>query len=326
MKKQAIDYRGVSAVSVIDSLKRAEAFIDSLNMGPECAKAMTEWRARNPYTQIAAAQTRAELATVMRTVHAEGVFSAFHNVLHIHALADNKNAGARKMYRDLSAWGALSAARFLVYTPQDAEMDAAIVKKLTMLVQGPGGQTMLAAVMHELAQVETQLPPNDSQRGQVKDLLNMGGKVAALLTQGGDAAQFFTQGDLRQRHLFIQILRAVSGVDKEQVHLKAPGPFNRYGVVLSTGGRPTFDDLQKKAAPIKRPVGDALSPFYETDEVRLTGIGGITDDFNKQGLIIDCTRPAIAAVVAALPGYEVIDSSGKPVAPPNPKGPSAPTL
>ncbi len=326
MKAQKPDYRGISQATVIASLKKAEAFLTGLNLGPETAKEISAWATQATYDRLAAAKTREELAQAMDETGARSGLLRLQEVLELHALADRRAQGARPLYRTLSSWGAFHGVVLAVYTPMNEEMDRHIVKTLSAMTKGPQAQTMLAAVMHELAKAEAALPANAAaERSQVKDLLGMGGRVAALLAKGDDPVAFFHAGSLRERHLFIQILRAASGTQQEKAELKAPGPFARYGVPLAEGKAHGFGKLQKLAEPIMDVVGKALEPYYATDEVGMTAVGGITADFNKVGLVIDMTRPAALAVAASLPaGYELVDSKGKPVRAATPKGPAAP--
>ena len=320
------DYRGVPQATVIASLKKAETFLLGLNMGPETAKEIGAWATPATYKRLGAAQTRVELARAMTETGAGGGFLRLREVLELHALADRQGRNERVLFRTLSSWGAFHGMVLAVYTPMNEEMDRHIVRQLSAMTQGPGAQTRLAAVLHELAKAEVALAATEkAQRSQVKDLLDMGGRVSVLLAKGDDPVAFFQNGSLRERHLFIQILRAASGTEPERATLKVPGPFGRYGVALVEGKGHGFDVLQKLAAPIMPVVGKALEPYYETDEVGMTGLGAITSDFNKVGLIIDMTRPAALAVAAALPApYTLIDSKAQPVKPVAPKGPSAP--
>jgi hypothetical protein len=320
------DYRGVPQATVIASLKKAAAFLTGLNMGPETAAEIGAWDTPATYKRLAAAQTRVELARAMEETGAGSGLLRLREVLELYALADRRGQGERALFRNLSSWGAFHGMVLAVYTPMNEEMDRQIVRKLSAMTQGPGAQTMLAAVLHELAKAEAALPATETaRRAQVKDLLDMGGRVSALLVQGGDPVAFFQNGSLRERHLFIQILRAASGTEPERAHLKAPGPFGRYGVVLAEGRGHNFGVLQKLAEPIMPVVGAALAPYYETDEVGMTGVGAITRDFNKVGLIVDMTRPAAQAVADALPApYVLIDAKAQPVKPATPKGPASP--
>jgi hypothetical protein len=326
MKAQQPDYRGISQTAVIASLKKAEAFVTGLNIGPETAKEIAAWATPATYDRLAASGTRTELARAMAETGAANGLLRLQEVLELHALADRRARGARPLYRALSSWGAFHGMLTAAYTPMNEEMDRHIVQTLSTMTKGPQAQTMLAAVMHELAKAEAALPATASaERSQVRDLLKMGGRVGTLLARGDDPVAFFRAGSLRERHLFIQILHAISGTEQERKELKALGPFARYGVPLAEGKGHSFAKLQEMAEPIMGPVGKALEPYYETDEVGMTGVGGITADFNKLGLIIDMTRPAALAVMAALPaGYELVDSKGKPVRPAAPKPPRPP--
>jgi len=99
-------------------------------------------------------------------------------------------------------------------------------------------------------------------------------------------------------------------------------PMQRYGVIIEPLTKGEINWTDKSIEPIRNAVEQTLSPFYDTDEVGMTGIGS-PQSFRKQfekgdpmGVIFESTPRAALAVAAALPGYRVLDENGAVIAPP----------
>lgn len=312
------DYRGVPKSAVIDSLKQAEAFVNGLNLGPATAQEMAAWAAGKPYEAIAAASTRKELAEAMSRTGSEHHFLRLSDIFRHHALADDAGTQARALYGAVKRWGGFSGITTADYRRTNEEQDAHLVKMMAPYTHGAEGRQRFAAFEKDVREALADTADMPAwERQKVESFLDDLRAVRGMIEGQADLADLFYKRDLRGRHQILTVLRAVSGLEQRESVLPQEGPFGRYGIVLDGVGRGvTFDDMMKEAAPFQDRLGKALAPFYETGEVQMTGIGAITRDFNKSGLMFAATRPAAEAVAAAFPDRLVVDHEGRPVAKP----------
>lgn len=96
-------------------------------------------------------------------------------------------------------------------------------------------------------------------------------------------------------------------------------PFNQYGLVDKTSwSKKAFDRANSDSVAAN--VEKTLDPYRELDEVKMVGIGIITDSLDekterKKGIVFHSTLRVAQAVAAAHPEREVIDWKGNRIGP-----------
>lgn len=311
-QKTAIDYRGIGKAEVLSTLQAAEAFLRHLNIGPETAKVLDEWLARDPYGKIAAAQDRVELAQVMSETGSASVLMRLNDVFLFHALVDTDGL-ARKLYEDLSGWGAFSGMTTMEYRRTDEEKDShLIVEYAKRLIKMDANQ--VAASLKETLMGFAERNGAERYHGLIENMM----ELIVSTYEGNEAAvrDAFLQGDLHFRHVMKAAFSQASGLAEREDELNIPAVFDRFGIVSEAGA---IDPMKMRDNPVFREMSAALEPFYKTSEVQMTGFGIITfDEPRKVGIVFTATRPAALAVAQRLPQLEVIDSRGEPLSPASP--------
>ncbi|HVE12289.1 MAG TPA: hypothetical protein VNI01_02740, partial [Elusimicrobiota bacterium] len=289
-------YRGVPRDRVVDSLKRAETFLRKLDLGPATAGMLDAWLEQRPYDLVAAAQDDAALAGKMRQV-GHG-FNRSYELFRHHAALD---AEAAALHRDLSAWGGFGMAESADYRTIDAERQAHLLASYARIARErpPGPERLREAA---------------APFGEGASWLEKGIPFAVGAWVQGRARleRFFNRLPLHMRHVLVEALRRATGMAELEDGLAVDAPMGRYGVVVEGLPR-NFGEMRAVMAPILERAGAALEPFYETDEVGMTGIGVINDA--QDGFIFEGTRRAAQALADAMPDRVVVDFRGRRIAP-----------
>ena len=137
--------------------------------------------------------------------------------------------------------------------------------------------------------------------------------------------EIFDKMQLNDRYALLNFASVMSGLHADQEKIKTLrdlGPFQRFGLEFPMQGN--MPAARAKADE----VDEVLAPYYETGEVNMLGIGGITDfpdrKKNKLGITFVTTPRAAEAVAHAFPQDNVIDSKGVRLLPKPPAPPSVP--
>ena len=309
-------YRGVAQEDLIKSIDDALALIEAQPIGPECKKDIDRLRTpdpatnRSPLAAIAAAADDVSLAEAVGA--ARGVFLFLNPVISYHGLNDTGGKGL-DVYTRLNAWDAMGGARMLAYTPLDGEMDsflaAEYAKKLARKLPVITG---LKAIFKCAA-----LMGREGFSGARK--LN---RLVRRARGGADDSalkEAFLKLDIRDRHQVVDAGGVATGLHPGMKNnLPKDEVMSRYGIPLEIK---SFDWEAPEVKPVGEKVFKALEPFYATDEVGMSGLGAITDDYARRGptgIMFECTLRAARAVAAAVPEMKVIDHKGNPVAPAEP--------
>lgn len=94
-------------------------------------------------------------------------------------------------------------------------------------------------------------------------------------------------------------------------------------MVVVDGLSKKFEEMAKQLEPVTSVLNTALEPFYDTDEVEYgIMIGGIGRGRTEMGARFTATSTAAKAAIDALPGYRIIDFSGREYGKPAPQAPA----
>jgi hypothetical protein len=310
-------YRGVEQSEILRSIDDALELLETHSTGPECQKLIDQLRAGagSPLAAIRNAADDQGLAAAIRGSGLNWLFICTAEVLQFHAVNNTDGKGLDTVQR-LHAWGAGSGARAMAYYAIDGETD-------TWLAAAYARKTpMTEETLENLAAVAASLTQSEEALGKafkaVMQLIELGAQGAT----DAEMAPVFLALDLHERHIAHGALAAVSlgGAEK---NLEFERPMGRFGVVIEGMKERLVGSRDAIVDDIRSRVETALSPFYETDEVSMVGIGIITNDFDTspQGIVFGASRRAAQAVADAVPELKVLDHEGRGIAPNAPKPP-----
>ncbi|MEZ0261404.1 MAG: hypothetical protein ACAH80_10365 [Alphaproteobacteria bacterium] len=311
------EYRGIDKSIILSTINEALELLETYSPGPETQKRIDKLRAPDatgvsPLGAIANAKDDKELANAIGSSGATYLVNRLHSVLEFHALADTDGKG-RGVLVALHKWGAIGGAMTMEYNALDGEADT------FRAVNCARNTALTAKTLQDAADIMQHVSQDHGARGRawqaMTDLVEMGveGKTDA------EMGKVFLKLDLHERYILTTILTKVSDLGSLK-DLKVENAMGRFGVAIDeyTTGKVNHTDPAVKS--VRDKVEEALSPFYDTDEVNMTGIGIIVSgDFEKGksplGIVFGSTRRAAEAVALALPDREVLDHTGKRVLP-----------
>jgi len=311
------DYRGIDQSIILSTINEALELLETYSPGPETQKRIEALRVPgadgvSPLGMIASAKDNKELAAAIGSSGATYLVNRLHSVLEFHALNDTDGKGKGVLVA-LHKWGGIGGAMTMEYNALDGEAD-------TFLAVNYARHTPMAEeTLEKIAQILPQVSQNEEAKGRayqaVTDLVEMGAEGESDAAMG----KVFLALDLHERHIVTTILTNVSDLGSPRA-LKVENAMGRFGVAIDdyTTGKINHTDPMVKT--LRNRVEEALSPFYETDEVNMTGIGIIVNgEFKKGesplGIVFGSTRRAAEAVAAAMPEWQVLDHNGKRVLP-----------
>lgn len=307
-------YRGVAQKDIVQSIHNAIDLLTTHSTGAECQKMLARLQAaddsgKSPIDQIASAADDKALALALRTSGAAGTFSELHDLMSYHAYADTDGKGGA-VFDGLAAWDGMSEATFAVYTPLNEEMDSWLAAAYAKHIPFTAENTQKITKFLDELGAERRSDPAAVQ--MAKDAALMFVEQAAR----GDATsirQSFKEMDLHERHLMTLALQVNSGLF--DVKREAPSAMGRYGIHLGAlEDKVDLRDASVEALRLK--MDEALRPFYEADEVSMSGLGMITDDYKQVGVMFVATRRAAEAVAAAMPDQTILNGKGERILPP----------
>jgi hypothetical protein len=313
-----VSYRGVSKSDLLKSINDAIELLETHSTGPECQKLIDAMRAADPATGVSKlgaiqnAKDDKELAVALRGSGASWLFICMDEVLQYHAVYNTDGKG-RDVVERLSQWGASDGARVSAYYPIDAEADSWLAVNYARRVE-PTEENLekVAGLAAALTQDATAL---GAAFNAMTKMIEMNAKGANDDTM----RKVFLELDLHERYVTRGTLSALS-LDGAEAKLELEQPMGRFGVVIDdyTTGKISGHDPAIKT--IRDKVEEALGPFYETDEVNMTGVGIIVrGEFKKGesplGIVFGASKRAAQAVADALPDMKVLDEQGHRFAP-----------
>lgn len=311
-------YFGVRQAELIASINDGLALLETYSPGAECQKRIDALRAVDPATgqsklgAIAAAADDVALATAVRASGVNWVFARMGDVLRFHAAQDTDGLGAA-VHQRLVAWNATGGAMTMEYNKIDEECDSWLA--LQRAAKIPAAPDTKAKLENYAAAVSQQ---TDAVKNAVKAMVKMI-SGAAVGADNDRLKRSFLSLSLHERHIVTNVFQALTKDDAAPA-LQAASPLARYGVVIPDLTEKKINWTDATVKEIRTKVEAALMPFYETDEVQMTGIGLVYDDRNRPGtgIVFLSTRRAAEAVAAALAEMLVAHSGGAKVAPPAP--------
>lgn len=104
-------YRGIDKRDIVDSVRRATAYLKRLNLGPATARTIERVLSSVRIDAVDRARTDSELQRAIKDNNLSASLTMFLKVLRFHALTDPPGIGGRApealdIYRKLHAWGA----------------------------------------------------------------------------------------------------------------------------------------------------------------------------------------------------------------------------
>ncbi len=312
-------YRGVSQSDLVTSITDAFELLEAHSTGPECQKLIDAMREVDPATGVSKlgaiqnAKDDKELAAALGASGANWLFICTNEVMQYHALNNTDGKGYDVAER-LSKWGAGSGARVMAYYPIDAECDSWLAVQYARRVE-PTEENI-----EKIAGLAGALTQNATSLGIAFDAMVQMIQLNAKGASDDDMRQIFLGLDLHERHITRGALSALS-MDGAEADLDFEQPMGMFGVVIDdlTTGKANWGDPSMKA--VRDRVEQALGPFYETDEVNMTGVGIIVraENFVKgvtpQGIVFGASKRAAQAVADAMPDMKVLDGEGHAIAP-----------
>jgi hypothetical protein len=311
------DYRGIDKSIILSTINEALELLETYSPGPETQKRIDALRVPDatgvsPLGAIANAKDNKELANAIGSSGATYILNRLHNVLEFHALADTDGKG-RGVLVALHKWGGIGGAMTMEYNALDGESDT------FRAVNFARNTAMSEKTLQDAADIMQHISQDHGARGRawqaMTDLVEMGndGKTDA------EMGKVFLKLDLHERYILTTILTNVSDLGTMD-KLKVEPAMGRFGVAIEDYTKGKINHTDPAVETVRNRVEDALGPFYETDEVNMTGIGIIgSGEFKKGvsplGIVFGSTRRAAEAVAAAMPECEVLDHEGKRVFP-----------
>lgn len=317
------DYRGTPKEDVIESLKNGVALLRRLDLGPAVEDDINTWVANRPYQAINSATDRKEVSQAMLRSGASHIFLGLSEIFRHHALIDTDGIG-KSTYENLSKWGAFSGGTTAAYTPIDAEKDTHLVQQYAAITseQLKAGETGNEVIQEKIDEVMNAFKDRNSGKeyeALENDLQNI--LYAAGTNDDKAIAATFLSHDLHGRHVIQSVFNYVSGLAEKSEEYHAPRVFSGYGIAVD-GLPKNFGAMQQILDPIIDEASKILEPFYETDEVQRTMIGGITRDQSQSGFMFIATKVVAQTVADQMPDAKVIDYDGNVIAPSSNNGPA----
>lgn len=314
-------YRGVDQADLIRSINDALELFETYSSGPVMQGYVDKLRegTPSPLAAIAQAQDDKSLVAALRGSSVHWLFARAGEVLHFHATNDTDGKG-RDVLERLVAWNATGGAMTMEYNKFDEETD------VWLAINYARKASMTEETLEKLAMVTDALSQDKVAIGNAflgaTSLIEMAHENAPE----ADMAKVYLELSLHERHVLKGSLMALNTLDGAQGDLTFQPAISRYGLLIEelTEGKINWTDPSIDAIRMK--VEKALEPFYELDEVEMTGIGLIGDhnvprDQMKQGIMFQSSARAAQAVANALPEMKVMDYDGNPIPPKKQKPP-----
>lgn len=308
-------YLGVAKADVIASINDNLALLETYSPGPASQKHIDALRELDAQTgqsklgAIAAAKTDKELAQAISASGINWVLGRMAEVREFHAYADTDGQG-RAAWLSAKSWNGGGGAMLMNYTPVDEECDSWLAVARAKVL--PMTQENLDKIVEFSRQVSQQEDAIQNATVVMAAYLSAHHSGADL----DNMKHLFLELSLHERHIVNTVFRAIDLENKAPI--TAPAPIGRFGVVVPELMDKTINWHDPSLRTLAEKVGEALGPFYETNEVQMTGIGMISmNPQNPQdGVMFVSSLRAAQAVAAAMPGYKVVDDQGNEIAKP----------
>jgi len=309
-------YRGVEQADLVRTVNDALAMLETHSTGSVLQGHIDGLRKPDAggvskLGALSAAKTDAEFVAAVRASGVQWLFSRVSDVLQFHAV-NNTGGKGEEILNGLVKWNATGEAMLADYTKLDEETDAWLVVNYAR--QTP----MTEESLEKIAMVVDAVSRDRMARGLAFTAMTQMIEMADAGAPDAEMQQVFLALDLHERHIVKSSLTALFTLDGAQGSMVFQPAISRYGVVIDGLAEGKINWTDKAVEAVRMEVEKALSPFYELDEVEMTGIGGIGNSFKKgdpQGVFFQSSARAAQAVADALPGMKVVDYEGNTVPP-----------
>jgi hypothetical protein len=311
-------YRGVEQADFIRNVNDALALLETHSTGPVMQQRIDALRAPDAngvskLGALAAAATDAEFVVAVRGSGLNYLFARVGEVLQFHADENTGGTGAA-IVNGLRAWDATGGAMTAEYNKLDEETDSWLIASYARLT--PKTEKTLETLANTMFAVSRDKEAVGTAFGAALDLVEA--TQAGAADADAQAAKIFLALSLHERHIVKTALRAVNAPAAPQTPEAQPAAIGRYGVVIDDLTERRINWTDDAVGKVRDAVEKALHPFYDLDEVQMTGIGMVGDHTNPKvpmGVVFQSSPRAAQAVADALPGMKVVDYSGNIVAP-----------
>ncbi len=313
-------YRGVEQRAIIDSARKAEAFLRKLDLGLYTEAWLDAWQEDDPYAQIMAARTEQDLSHAMKISMTGFAFLPYREVFEHEALtrlAEKGDDSVLRIYAALQSWGAFDQNIRPELPEIPVEVNFYMIEEYLDHWRAADTSPGSAAAATFAQAIEDARKENKTVADQAESML----PILELLDDSSDA-----EGLIRT----IIESPEVIGVVKDAVRKTTPGyrfkdrldvptPLTTYRV--SIGPMPAnVDDLKPMLIPILEDMLTALIPYLLLDEVVTEGDPtkiSISlqppEGDEDMVLIFKASRRAAQDVAKALPGFIILDKDMKRV-------------
>jgi len=287
-------YLGVNQLDLITSINDGLALLETYSPGPECQTRIDALRAVDPATgqstlgAIATATDDVSLAAAVSQSGVNWVFARMGNVLRFHAAHDTDGIGS-SVHQKLTAWNATGGAMTMEYNRVDEECDTWLaINRAAKLPAAPDTK----AKLENYAAAVSQQP--EAVKNAVKTMVKMIAGTAAGADEDSLKKSFLSLS-LHERHIINRVLPAIT--EETVPRPVQASPFGRYGVPVEGLATREITTKDESVQELRAKISAALEPFRATNEVQMSGIGGIYDDRTRSevGIMFVCTARAAAS-------------------------------
>lgn len=297
----AVLYRGVDREAVIDSLRRAVAFIQQCNLGPASGKLVGSiLEICKPFETLPTASDDRSMAAIMNASRASYMVGRFHDLFahqaRVERAAGVESGPAHALYRDLCAWDAFYGAKPGEEIAGEIA-DHIIVDCLALIEKQEGG---LGSDRAEMRMRKT----FKDYRETAEWLERVVPILQIMDTCDGreDIINLIRGEDVWDKAVLQKALYDITGYARAGAAIEVPHAFRRYAIIP-----PSAQDVP---VTMEEKLAEFLEPYTATHEVDLRSVRIFGDSFSNLGVNFTATARVAEEVADAFrqyAGYKVID-------------------
>lgn len=305
-------YLGVEKSEIIATLKDAERFIRSLNLGPETEKALDERiQNRAAYKNLENAMNEAQTARALEDGGLTEQFRRMSDIFRFYAATEN-DGRVQSLFNRLSAFSTFNGMTTHEYRSTDAEEDRFLMKEYIKHHLRIKNTQKFKAILKEFA-----------NRNKGRDYSNIDDTFSKLtkFAEGNNDQAFehlFAKMDLHQRHVITAALKSATGLDEKMAKVSAPSPHNVYGIVIEDMPK-NFEESSKLLRPILDRLQPVLDKYADTGDIEMGVMIGIVRQKgaqkNLEGISLFITKRVAQDVANALPDQKLVNYEGQRIMP-----------
>ncbi len=329
-------YRGVDRDVLLNSIDRAIAFIDRLDLGPVTGHALENLIGQHKLMEIAYAETDEELAYAVKDTDIGFVMTLFSRVLKFHALTDPSPAGGKSealdIYTKLVSWGAFPPGDFQVTSGMDKEFNEhlvpAYIEALTDedMMPGSDAQKLFKEMIDNFMEMEQHVEGNAAIAKWLRRSLPL---IVDLTKMGVGKTEIkqVMEGNPIGAALIPRALEVMMNFKKREEALQIEGAVDQYRIAI---GKVPDDENETKEAfqQILEEVQDVMQPYLRKDEMVPRMMTYVDPETSEGQIFLYATKEAAQFLAYNLPeDIDLFDSKGRQVEgrlPPEPQAGSVP--